>query len=70
MPRLRSPFEAIVDRPGLFVCRAGIAPHVRRRDRDGLVVFVYGLGNPVLRFVSHGALVIDSTDHLQSQCTK
>lgn len=65
-PACETPFEAIVDRPDLFVCRAGIAPHVRRCDRDGLVVFVYGLGNPVLRFVSHGALVIDSTDHLQS----
>jgi len=63
-PRYESPFEAIADRPDQFVCRADIAPHVRRRDRDGLVVFVYGLGDPVLRFVSRGVLIIDSTDRL------
>ena len=57
-----SPFEAIVARPDLFVCRADITPHLRRRDRDGLVVFTHGLGDPVMRFVSQGALVIDSTD--------
>jgi hypothetical protein len=65
-PAYESPFEAIVDRPDLFVCRADIAPYVRRRDRDGLVVFAYGLGDPVLRFVSRGVLVIDSTDRLQA----
>jgi hypothetical protein len=65
-PVCESPLEAIVDRPDLFICRARIAPYVHRRDRDGLAVFVYGLGDPVLRFVSYGALVIDSTDHLPS----
>jgi hypothetical protein len=51
-PVFESPFEAIVDRPNLFVCRAGMVPAVRRRDRDGRVIFAYGLGDPVLRFVS------------------
>jgi hypothetical protein len=64
-PVWESPFEAIVDRPDLFVCRAGIAPHVRRLDRDGRVVFIYGLSCPVMRLVSHGVLVIDGTDRLQ-----
>jgi len=62
-----SPFEAIVGRPELFVCHADIAPDVRRHDRDGVCVFSYGSGNPVLRLESHGALVIDSTDRLSPQ---
>jgi hypothetical protein len=66
-PKSESPFEAIVDREELFVCRADIAPHVRRHDRDGRVVFTYGIGDPVLRLVSHGALVIDSADRLPSK---
>jgi hypothetical protein len=40
---------------------------VRRHDREGRVVFTCGIGDPVLRFVSHGALVIDSTDRLPSK---
>ena len=63
-PGFESPFEAIVDQPDLFVCRAGLAPDVRRRNRGGGVVFSYGPGDPVLRFVSHGVLVIDSADRL------
>jgi hypothetical protein len=63
-PECESPFEAIVDRFDLFVCRADIAPHIHRRDRDGLVVFAYGHGDPAIRLVSHGVLVIDSTDQL------
>lgn len=66
-PKSESPFEAIVDREDLFVCRADIAPHVRRYDCKGHVVFTYGIGDPVLRLVSHGALVIDSIDRLPSK---
>jgi len=65
-PDCESPFEATVDRPELFVCRARIAPHIRREYRDGRAVFTYGRQNPVLHFVSHGALVIDSTDRVPS----
>lgn len=61
-PAWESPFEAIVDRLERFVCRAGIAPQVRRHDRDGRVVCTYGHGAPVLRLVSRGALVIDAID--------
>ena len=62
-PGFESPFEATVDRADLFVCRADMARSVRRRhDRDGAAVFSYGRGKPVLRLVSHGALVIDSTE--------
>jgi len=63
-PGFESPFEAIVDRPELFVCRAALAPQVRRHSRGGAVVFSYGSGDPVLRLRSHGALVIDSEIHL------
>ena len=65
-PACESPFEAVVDRPDLFVCRANIAPRVRRNDRRGAVAFSYGHGDPVLRLVSHGALVIDNADRLTS----
>ena len=63
-PIFESPFEVTVDRPDLFVCRASIAPHVCHRDRDGLVMFAFGLGDPVMHFGSHGVLVIDNTDQL------
>jgi hypothetical protein len=63
-PEWESPFEAIVDRSELFVCRADIGPHLRRHDGDSTVVFTYGVGQPVLRFVSRGALVIDSADRV------
>jgi hypothetical protein len=66
-PKSGSPFEAIVGREDLFVCRADIAPHVRRHDYEGRVVFTYGIGDPVLRLVSHSALVIDSIDRLPSK---
>lgn len=59
-PAFQSSFEALVDSPERFVCRGAIAPHVRRHDREGRVVFAYGPGNPALRFSSHGVLVIDS----------
>jgi hypothetical protein len=61
-PAWESPFEAVVDQPERFVCRAGIASQVRRHDRDGRVIFTYGIGARVLRLVSHGALVIDAID--------
>jgi hypothetical protein len=64
-PAWESPFEAVVGRPELFVCRAGIGPQVRRQYRDGRVVFAYGPGAPVVRLVSHGALVIDSTSAVE-----
>jgi hypothetical protein len=59
-PGFESPFEAIIDRADLFVCRADIAPDVRCLNREGRTVFTYGTGDPILRFVSHGALVIDN----------
>jgi hypothetical protein len=59
-PAFQSSFEAVVDRPERFMCRGAFAPHVRRHDREGRVVFTYGPGIPALRFVSHGVLVIDS----------
>jgi hypothetical protein len=66
-PKSESPFEAIVDREDLFVYRADIAPHVRRHDCEGRVVFADGISDPVLRLVSHGVLIIDSIDRLPSK---
>jgi len=63
-PGWESPFEAVVYRPELFLCRANIRPYVHLRERHGLAVFTFGSGDPVLRLVSHGVIVIDSTDRL------
>jgi hypothetical protein len=61
-PGFESPFEAVVDRPELFACRAGLAPQVRHHPHGGRVIFTYGHGSPVLRLISRGALVIDAID--------
>ena len=65
-PAWESPFEAVIERPDLFACRADIAPRLRRQDRRGVVAFSYGHGDPALRLVSHGAMVIDTADQLPS----
>src|SRR5258706_1824762 len=65
-PACESSFEAVVERPDLFVCRADIAPRLRRQDRRGAVAFSYGHDDPLLRLISHGAMVIDTADHLTS----
>jgi hypothetical protein len=59
-PDFECPWEAVVARPEQFLCRADIAPRLRRFDRHGLAVFAYGEGDPVVRLVSRGVLVIDA----------
>jgi hypothetical protein len=61
-----SPFEAVVYRPDLFLCRANIRPSVHLSDREGLALFTYGRGDPTLRLVSQGVIVIDSIGRIRS----
>lgn len=61
----RTPFQAIVNRPQDFVCRAGFASRMKIERNGGLYVFTYaGDGSAPAEDVhlrsEHGAVVIDT----------
>jgi hypothetical protein len=71
-PGFITPFQAMVNRPQDFVCRAELCSKVRQEKKGGLHIFTYGGDNPaapepVLQFRSERAtVVIDSTNRKSS----
>jgi len=66
-PGFSTPFQALVNRPQDFVCRANFCPNVTHEKKDGLYVFTYvGDRNTAAeRFhlrSEHSAVVIDTSE--------
>lgn len=67
-----TPFQAVVNRPQDFVCRADFCSKVKKEKKDGLYVFTYtGDGGAAPELVhlrpEQATVVIDTTDGKQAR---